>query len=88
MLTGKWFNRLPRWEKRKSIHIAETIYEYSQCGSANQGEAVSQMAVRYNIEKKDEKPYTLTVTTADRKWLQATRRRQYPVYDDPFKLNG
>ena len=34
------------------------------------GEAVTSDAVRYNIEKKDEKTYTLTVT-ADPQWLQA-----------------
>ncbi|MCV5307905.1 hypothetical protein OFC24_33395, partial [Escherichia coli] len=45
------------------------------------GEAVTSDAVRYNIEKKDEKTYTLTVT-ADPQWLQAPERK-YPVYVDP-----
>lgn len=45
------------------------------------GEAVTSDDVRYNIEKTDEKTYTLTVT-ADPEWLQAPERK-YPVYVDP-----
>lgn len=45
------------------------------------GEAVTSDAVRYTIEKTDEKTYTLTVT-ADPQWLQAPERK-YPVYVDP-----
>ncbi|WP_255293640.1 DNRLRE domain-containing protein [Bacillus wiedmannii] len=68
-------------EKKENIFTLPKPYMNDSNVDQQSGEAVTSDAVRYNIEKTDEKTYTLTVT-ADPKWLQAPERK-YPVYVDP-----
>ncbi|WP_242269921.1 DNRLRE domain-containing protein, partial [Bacillus cereus group sp. BfR-BA-01408] len=68
-------------EKKEKVFTLPKPYMNDSNVDQQSGEAVTSDAVRYNIEKKDEKTYTLTVT-ADPQWLQAPERK-YPVYVDP-----
>ncbi|MED1303869.1 DNRLRE domain-containing protein, partial [Bacillus pacificus] len=68
-------------EKKENIFTLPKPYMNDSNVDQQSGEAVTSDAVHYNIEKTDEKTYTLTVT-ADPKWLQAPERK-YPVYVDP-----
>ncbi|MGU3372269.1 DNRLRE domain-containing protein [Bacillus mycoides] len=68
-------------EKKEKVFTLPKPYMNDSNVDQQSGEAVTSDAVRYNIEKTDEKIYTLTVT-ADPKWLQAPERK-YPVYVDP-----
>ncbi|MED3085626.1 DNRLRE domain-containing protein [Bacillus toyonensis] len=68
-------------EKKENIFTLPKPYMNDSNVDQQSGEAVTSDAVQYNIEKTDEKTYTLTVT-ADPKWLQAPERK-YPVYVDP-----
>ncbi|WP_242311941.1 DNRLRE domain-containing protein [Bacillus cereus group sp. BfR-BA-01331] len=68
-------------EKKENVLTLPKPYMNDSNVNQKSGEAVTSDAVRYNIEKTDEKTYTLTVT-ADPKWLQAPDRK-YPVYIDP-----
>lgn len=68
-------------EKKEKVFTLPKPYMNDSNVDQQSGEAVTSDAVRYNIEKTDEKTYTLTVT-ADPKWLQAPERK-YPVYVDP-----
>ncbi|KPU51807.1 DNRLRE domain-containing protein [Bacillus wiedmannii] len=68
-------------EKKEKVFTLPKPYMNDSNVNQQSGEAVTSDAVRYNIEKKDEKTYTLTVT-ADPQWLQAPERK-YPVYVDP-----
>ncbi|WP_346426548.1 DNRLRE domain-containing protein [Bacillus thuringiensis] len=68
-------------EKKEKVFTLPKPYMNDSNVDQQSGEAVTSDAVRYNIEKKDEKTYTLTVT-ADPQWLQAPERK-YPVYIDP-----
>ncbi|MEF7657824.1 DNRLRE domain-containing protein [Bacillus thuringiensis] len=68
-------------EKKEKVFTLPKPYMNDSNVDQQSGEAVTSDAVRYNIEKTDEKTYTLTVT-ADPQWLQAPERK-YPVYVDP-----
>ncbi|PFZ97887.1 DNRLRE domain-containing protein [Bacillus wiedmannii] len=68
-------------EKKEKVFTLPKPYMNDSNVDQQSGEAVTSDAVRYNLEKKDEKTYTLTVT-ADPQWLQAPERK-YPVYVDP-----
>ncbi len=68
-------------EKNESVFTLPKPYMNDSNVDQQSGEAVTSDAVSYNIEKADEKTYTLTVT-ADPTWLQAPERK-YPVYIDP-----
>ncbi|MED1305571.1 DNRLRE domain-containing protein, partial [Bacillus pacificus] len=68
-------------EKKENIFTLPKPYMNDSNVDQQSGESVTSDAVHYNIEKTDEKTYTLTVT-ADPKWLQAPERK-YPVYVDP-----
>ncbi|WP_096478389.1 aureocin A53 family class IId bacteriocin [Bacillus anthracis] len=68
-------------EKKEKVFTLPKPYMNDSNVDQQSGEAVTSDAVRYNIEKKDEETYTLTVT-ADPQWLQAPERK-YPVYVDP-----
>lgn len=68
-------------EKKESIFTLPKPYMTDANVNQESGEAVTSQDVRYDIQKKDEKTYTLTVT-ADPKWLQAPERK-YPVNIDP-----
>ncbi|AAS40131.1 MULTISPECIES: DNRLRE domain-containing protein [Bacillus cereus group] len=68
-------------EKKEKVFTLPKPYMNDSNVDQQSGEAVTSDAVRYTIEKTDEKTYTLTVT-ADPQWLQAPERK-YPVYVDP-----
>ncbi|EJQ36453.1 YD repeat (two copies) [Bacillus cereus BAG5X1-1] len=68
-------------EKKESIFTLPKPYMTDANVNQESGEAVTSQDVRYDIQKTDEKTYTLTVT-ADPKWLQAPERK-YPVNIDP-----
>lgn len=68
-------------EKKENIFTLPKPYMNDSNVNQQSGESVTSDAVRYNIEKSDEKTYRLTVT-ADPKWLQAPERK-YPVNIDP-----
>ncbi|HFK1764257.1 wall-associated protein [Bacillus wiedmannii] len=68
-------------EKKEKVFTLPKPYMNDSNVNQQSGEAVTSDAVRYSIEKTDEKTYTLTVT-ADPQWLQAPERK-YPVYVDP-----
>ncbi|OOR07366.1 wall-associated protein [Bacillus cereus] len=68
-------------EKQENIFTLPKPYMSDSQVNQQSGEAVTSQDVRYDIQKADEKTYTLTVT-ADPKWLQAPERK-YPVYIDP-----
>ncbi|MBJ8055061.1 DNRLRE domain-containing protein [Bacillus cereus] len=68
-------------DKKESIFTLPKPYMTDANVNQESGEAVTSQDVRYDIQKTDEKTYTLMVT-ADPKWLQAPERK-YPVNIDP-----